>query len=69
MRRLPADRMLDRLVEAEQADHRLMEDIGRIIADFHARAATGPAIARFGRAEAIRRNLEQNLAQTRRFPA
>jgi aminoglycoside phosphotransferase family enzyme/predicted kinase len=68
MRRLPADRMLDRLVEAEQADHRLMEDIGRTIADFHSRAATGPAIARFGRVEAIRRNLEQNLAQTGHFP-
>ena len=68
MRRLPADRMLDRLVEAGQADHRLMEDLGRIIAAFHARAATGPAIAHFGGLPAIRRNLEENLARTGHFP-
>ena len=68
MRRLPADRMLDRLVHAGQADHRLMEDIGRLIAEFHARAATGPSIAHFGEEGAIRRNLAENLARTGRFP-
>jgi uncharacterized protein len=41
MRRLPADRMLDGLVASGRADHRLMEDIARTIADFHARAAAG----------------------------
>jgi aminoglycoside phosphotransferase family enzyme/predicted kinase len=69
MRRLPAGRMLDRLVESGAIDHRLMEDIGRTIAGFHARAATGPAIAHFGRQEAIARNLAENLARTGRFPA
>jgi uncharacterized protein len=59
--------MLDGLVAAGKADHRLMQDIARTIADFHARAATGPAIARFGRVERIRRNLEENLAQTAHF--
>jgi aminoglycoside phosphotransferase family enzyme/predicted kinase len=68
MRRLPADRMLDALVAAGRADQELMEDIARTIADFHARAATGPAIAHFGRLAPIRRNLEGNLAHTRRFP-
>lgn len=67
MRRLPADRMLDHLIAAGGADQRLMEDIGRTIADFHGRAATGPAIARFGRVEVIRRNAEENMAQTARF--
>lgn len=68
MRRLPADRMLDALVASGKADHRLMEDTARTIADFHSRAATGPAIARFGRVAVIRRNLEENLAQTAHFP-
>jgi aminoglycoside phosphotransferase family enzyme/predicted kinase len=68
MRRLPAERMLDVLVAGGRADQGLMEDIARTIADFHARAATGPAIARFGRVERVRRNLEENLAQTARFP-
>jgi hypothetical protein len=68
MRRLPADRMLDRLVAAGAADHRLLEDIGHTIAQFHAAAAHSPAIDHFGRLPAIRRNLEDNLAQTGRFP-
>jgi aminoglycoside phosphotransferase family enzyme/predicted kinase len=69
MRRLPAGRMLDRLVETGEADHRLMEDIGRTIAEFHGRAATGPSIAHFGRERAIARNLAENLSRTGRFPA
>src|SRR5262245_17364390 len=69
MRRLPHDRMLDRLVEYGEANHRLMEDIGRTLADFHARAATGPAVAHFGGQRAIARNLAENLARTGRFPA
>lgn len=68
MRRLPADRMLDQLVKAGGADHHLLEDIGRTIAEFHAAAARSPAIARFGRLDVIRRNMEENLAQTARFP-
>ena len=60
--------MLDQLVKTGGADHRLLEDIGRTIADFHATAASGPAIARFGRLEVIRRNMEENLAQTGHFP-
>lgn len=68
MRRLPAERMLDRLVAAGVADAALMEDIGRVVADFHAAAEHGPPIARFGRRETIRRNWEENFAQTRRFP-
>jgi hypothetical protein len=69
MRRLPAERMLDQLVKTGEADHRLLEDIGRTIADFHAIAARSTAIARFGRPEVVRRNVEENLAQTARFPA
>lgn len=68
MRRLPADRMLDQLVRTAGADHHLLEDIGRTIAEFHASAAQGPAIARFGRPEVVRRNMEENLAQTGRLP-
>jgi predicted kinase len=68
MRRLPADRMLDQLVAAGGADHHLLEDIGHAIAEFHASAARSPAIDRFGRLDTIRRNLEENLAQTGHFP-
>jgi hypothetical protein len=69
MRRLPADRMLDRLVAEGRADHLLMEDIGRVVADFHVAAARSRAIDHCGRRDVIRRNWAENFAQTRRFPA
>ncbi len=69
MRRLPASRMLDRLVARGAADPALLEAIGHVVADFHARAARRPAIDRYGRPAVIRRNWDENFAQTRRFPA
>jgi aminoglycoside phosphotransferase family enzyme/predicted kinase len=68
MRRLPASRMLDRLVVRDLADAALMERVGRRIADFHASAATGRSIAHFGSRRVIERNWRENFAQTRGFP-
>lgn len=69
MRRLPASRMLDRLVAGGRADAGLMERVGRTIADFHASAATSRSISQFGSRRVIERNWRENLTQTRSFPA
>ena len=69
MHRLPADRMLDRLVAEGRADDALMEKIGRVIADFHAVAGHGRAINHYGSRGVIARNWRENFAQTRRFPS
>jgi hypothetical protein len=68
MRRLPADRMLDRLVAEGRADSALIERIGRVVADFHAAAARSRAINHYGSRAVITRNWRENFAQTRRFP-
>ncbi len=68
MRRLPADRMLDRLVALGRADAPLMERLGRVVADFHAAAAHGRAISHFGSRAVIARNWRENFAQTRHVP-
>ena len=64
MRRLPADRMLDRLVTAHAAQPDLLDAVGRRVARFHAEADTGGEIDRLGGIETIRRNWEENFAQT-----
>src|SRR5262245_33852054 len=45
MRRLPAERMLDRLVADGGVDTSTMRQLARLLADFHASAPDGPAIA------------------------
>jgi aminoglycoside phosphotransferase family enzyme/predicted kinase len=64
MRRLPHDRMLDRLVRAGAAPPELLDDIGHLLARFHADAATGGEIDALGGLATVRENWEENFAQT-----
>ncbi|MEX2224288.1 MAG: AAA family ATPase [Candidatus Rokuibacteriota bacterium] len=64
MRRLPAERMLDRLVRERAAPPALLDGIGATVARFHAAADTGGEIDELGGIETIRRNWQENFAQT-----
>ena len=63
MKRLPADRMLDRLVDAGTVEHGTMRRISAVIAEFHRSALTSPAIAEYGRLERIMFNWQENFDQ------
>jgi len=69
MRRLPHDRMLDRLVQAGTAPPELLDDIGHLVARFHAGAATGGEIDLLGGLDTVRENWEENFAQTAHLSA
>ncbi len=62
MRRLPADRMMDSLLAQGKISPTMVEAVAERLADFHARAATSPAIARYG-ARAIRIAWDENFDQ------
>jgi len=64
MRRLPAERMLDRLIAADAAPPELLDRIGQRIARFHETAETGGEIDELGGIETVRRNWQENFAQT-----
>ncbi len=64
MRRLPEAQRLSRLVAAGDARPEMMQDLGRLVADFHRRAASNPQIARFGSLETVRHNWTENFEQT-----
>lgn len=66
MRRLPEDRMLDRMVRSGAAGLALMGELARKLAAFH-RAASSAAGWRYGSATAVRRTLLGNLEECRRF--
>jgi uncharacterized protein len=68
MRRLPHDRMLDHLVRERRAKPRLLEDLGGIVARFHAATATGGEIDELGGIETVRANWDENFSQTADLP-
>ena len=68
MRRLPHDRMLDELVRRGAAEPGLVEDLGRIMARFHAAAPTGGAIDALGSLATVSANWSENFAQTAELP-
>lgn len=70
MKRLPAEATLARRIEQAASDEAALpkgtiETIGRRIARFHARAARGPAIARYGRFRIVAGNALENLRDGR----
>lgn len=63
MKRLPADRMLDKLIDFGKINTDTMRSIARTIAEFHRTAVTTPAIAEFGRLDRILYNWQENFDQ------
>jgi uncharacterized protein len=67
MRRLPARAMLDRLVRAGRVTEVMIERVAERVAAFHAGAARGPEIDRFGSVAAITANWDENFEQLRPY--
>jgi uncharacterized protein len=67
MLRLPADRMMDRMLEHAEIDNEQMNGVVRLLADFHARAATGPGVDEHGSPQSVRFNVRENFQQTAPF--
>ena len=67
MVRLPRERMMDRLLAEGRVEIGDVERIGRQVAAFHARAATGPGVDEHGTREAAGRLALENFDQTEGF--
>ena len=67
MRRLPQQRSLDNLLRQGGVSSDDVERIAARIARFHHSAERGPQVTAYGDLDAVRQNVEENIAQTRRF--
>ncbi|HBA72823.1 MAG: hypothetical protein A2X82_02785 [Geobacteraceae bacterium GWC2_55_20] len=63
MKRLPAERMLDRLIDADGVTTAMIERIAGVIADFHAGIASSRYISGFGTIDKILANWNENFEQ------
>ncbi len=64
MKRLPAERMMDRLVTDDTISMGEIREVARVIAEFHKTLPSSPAISEYGRPERIRFNWIENFDQT-----
>lgn len=67
MKKLPADKMLKTLLAAGEADEKVIDAVADKIAAFHKVAETGGRIDEMGGIATIRRNHEENFAQTMNY--
>jgi aminoglycoside phosphotransferase family enzyme/predicted kinase len=67
MRRLPAERMLPALLAADAVDAAMMGRLARLLAAFHQRAPTGPAIAAHAAPAALRTRWDDTLQALQPF--
>ena len=65
MTRLPADRMLDCLLDRGDLDNSMMRSLSRLLVSFHAGAERGKLIEAWGSPQAVGRNALENFEQTR----
>src|SRR5262245_63508248 len=67
MKRLPEDRMLDRMVANNKVTEAVIDRVAARLCEFHAKAPRGPEIAKWGSLDEIRHNWEENFIQTEPF--
>jgi len=67
MKRMPQDKMMDKLLEEKKVDNKLIDSIAKIIAEFHSKAETNGRISEFGSLAIIETNWKENFEQTREF--
>ncbi|HET7036605.1 MAG TPA: AAA family ATPase [Thermomicrobiaceae bacterium] len=67
MRRLPEACMLRRLVDNDEVEEQVFEWLSERLARFYAEARTGAGVDEWGTVEAVWRNIEENIEQTRKY--
>jgi uncharacterized protein len=67
MRRLPADKMMDVLLQQNKVTPAMVEKVAEILVDFHKKAATSEEIVRLGGIDAVIKNTSENFEQTEKY--
>jgi aminoglycoside phosphotransferase family enzyme len=67
MKRLPQDRIMTKLLVENKVDEKLVDNIAKIIAEFHGKAETNERISEFGSLAAIGINWKENFDQTEEY--
>lgn len=67
MKRIPQEKMMNKLLEENKVNNKLVDQIAKIIAEFHSKAKKNRRISKFGSLEIIETNWKENFEQTKTF--
>jgi hypothetical protein len=67
MKRMPQEKMMSQFLEENKIDDELIDNIAKVIAEFHSKAETNERISEFGSLAIIETNWKENFEQTRDF--
>ncbi len=67
MKKMPQEKMMNKLLEEQKVNRKLIDRIAKILAEFHSKAETNKRISEFGSLPIIEVNWEENFEQTQEF--
>ena len=67
MKRLPQERIMTLLIKEDKVDKKTIDEIAKIIADFHSKAQTNSEIDEFGSLKIVKTNWDENFVQTIKY--
>ncbi len=67
MKRMPQEKIMVRLLEQNQVNTTLIDQIAKVIVDFHAKAETNQHISEVGSLATVKTNWDENFAQTKDY--
>ncbi len=65
MKRMPQDRIMSKLLEENKVDKKRIDQIAKIIVEFHSKAETNEYISEIGSLKTVKANWDENFEQTR----
>ena len=67
MKRLPQEKIMTVLLKKKKVENKTIDEIAKIIAQFHSKAQTNTEINQYGSLKIIKTNWDENFAQTQKY--
>ncbi len=67
MKRLPQERIMTQLLKEGKVDENTIDEIAKIVAQFHSKAKTNREISQYGSLKIVKTNWDENFTQTTKY--
>ncbi len=67
MKRLPQEKIMTLLIKQGNVDRKTIDEIAKIVAQFHSKAKTNIEISQFGSQKIVKTNWDENFTQTTKY--